>query len=175
MTLLRGMSLSDLMQGLQKGLRGVVYGSVILLMAVVVGGISRDAGAGVFLVEILGDAIPPVVLPLSLVILTMIISFSTGTSWGTFAVSLPIAMPLAWAVAQAGSVDNPVFFLSICFAAVINGSIFGDQCSPISDTTVLSCVSTGCDLMDHVRTQIVPCSIAMAISILLWTLLAALA
>jgi len=172
-SLARGMKLADLMQGFGNGLKGVVYGSAILLLAIVVGGVSREAGAGPFLVELLGDAIVPFVLPMALVVLTMIISFSTGTSWGTFAVTLPIAMPLAWAVANAGAVSNPEFYLAICFAAVINGSIFGDQCSPISDTTVLSCVSTGCDLMDHVRTQIVPCSVAMGISMVLWTALAA--
>jgi hypothetical protein len=77
----------------------------------------------------------------------MIIAFSTGTSWGTYAVVFPVAIPLAWAV-----LPDP-FFLTLCFSAVIGGSVFGDQCSPISDTTILSSLATGCDLMDHVYTQ----------------------
>jgi len=77
----------------------------------------------------------------------MLIAFSTGTSWGTYAVVFPVAIPLAWAV-----VPDP-FFLTLCFSAVIGGAVFGDQCSPISDTTILSSLSTGCDLMDHVQTQ----------------------
>ena len=77
----------------------------------------------------------------------MIIAFSTGTSWGTYAVVFPVAVPLAWAV-----VPDP-FFLTLCFSAVIGGAVFGDQCSPISDTTILSSLATGCDLMDHVTTQ----------------------
>jgi Na+/H+ antiporter NhaC len=101
----------------------------------------------------------------------VIIAFATGTSWGTFAVTFPLAMPLAWATAEASDLSSPVLYLQICFAAVINGSVYGDQCSPISDTTVLSSISTGCDLMDHVRTQIVPCSVAAVLAVIGWTLL----
>mgnify|MGYP001826158772 FL=1 len=78
----------------------------------------------------------------------MLIAFSCGTSWGTYAVVFPIAMPLAWQIH-----DDPAF-LSVCFGAVLGGSVFGDQCSPISDTTILSAMFTGCDLMDHVTTQL---------------------
>ena len=59
-------------------------------------------------------------------------------------------MPLSWAIANYAGVDHPELFLTLCFAAVMDGSVFGDQCSPISDTTVLSAMCTGCDLMDHV-------------------------
>jgi Na+/H+ antiporter NhaC len=95
----------------------------------------------------IGDLIWPAFLPGVLMVLCMIIAFSTGTSWGTYAVVFPIAMPLAWAVVP------EVFFLQLCFAAVVGGSVMGDQCSPISDTTILSSLATGCDLMDHVTTQ----------------------
>lgn len=171
--LIRGMSLRDLMDGFTTGLKGVVYGSVILLLAVVVGAVSQQAGGGPYLVALLGDQIPPWMLPVALALLTMIISFSTGTSWGTFAVALPLAMPLAWGVAQASGAENPWLYMAVCFAAVVNGSVFGDQCSPISDTTVLSSVTTGCDLMDHVRTQMLPCAVAAAISTVLWAVIAA--
>jgi Na+/H+ antiporter NhaC len=168
---LRGMSLKDLIEGVNSGLQGVVYGAVILLLAVVIGGLSRETGGGLFLVDSLGDALPYQVLPLLLFVLTIVIAFSTGTSWGTFAVTFPLAMPLAWSLATVGGLDHPVLFLQICFAAVINGSVFGDQCSPISDTTVLSSLATGCDLMDHVKTQIVPSSIAAMIAVMGWTCL----
>jgi len=95
----------------------------------------------------IGDVIPPAALPGSLMVLCMLIAFSTGTSWGTYAVVFPVAVPLAWAVVP------DTFFLTLCFGAVIGGSVFGDQCSPISDTTILSSLATGCDLMDHVYTQ----------------------
>ena len=99
----------------------------------------------------------------------MIIAFSTGTSWGTYAIAFPLAMPLAWTVAQVQGVANPELYLSICFATVLNGSVYGDQCSPISDTTILSAMTTGCDLMDHVKTQIVPASYAAGLAAVLWT------
>lgn len=161
---LRGMPLLQLMDGVQSGLKGVVYGSLILLLAVVVGGLSRDCGGGLFLLEMLGGRIWHPVLPVALAMMAMVIAFSTGTSWGTFAVALPLAMPLAWGIAQSSDLTNPGLYLAVCFAAVINGSIFGDQCSPISDTTVLSSLSTGCDLMDHVRTQAPPCLFAATVA-----------
>ena len=171
--LLRGMSLRDLMEGVTTGLKGVVYGSVILLLAVVIGAVSQQAGGGPYLVALLGDQVPPWMLPVALALLTMVISFSTGTSWGTFAVALPLAMPLAWGVAGAAGVEHVWLYMAVCFAAVINGSVFGDQCSPISDTCILSAVTTGCDLMDHVRTQMLPCVMAAAISTVLWAVIAA--
>ncbi|MCE2436567.1 MAG: hypothetical protein J4F97_00935 [Pseudomonadales bacterium] len=172
MALCRGMSLKDLMAGYQEGLKGIVLGSVILLLAITIGGISSDVGAGTYLVEQLGSRIPWFVMPVLLQVLTMVISFSTGTSWGTYAVAFPLAMPLGWAVATAQGLEHPEFFLTLCFAAVMDGSVFGDQCSPISDTTVLSSMCTGSDLMDHVRTQIPQATFAAVIAAVLWTVLA---
>lgn len=163
--LARGMRFEELMQGFQSGLRGVVYGSVVLLLAMAVGQISRETGAGDFLLSMLPPDFFLPALPVALGLATMLIAFSTGTSWGTFAVALPVAMPLAWGAAQAANLANPGLFLCVAFAAVINGSLFGDQCSPISDTTVLSSLATGCDLMDHVRTQIGPCLFAATLTL----------
>jgi Na+/H+ antiporter NhaC len=131
--------------------------------------ISRETGAGLYMVELLGQSIPFWLLPVALQLLTMIIAFSTGTSWGTYAIAFPLALPLAWVVAQDPSITNPELYMSICFATVLNGSIFGDQCSPISDTTILSSMTTGCDLMDHVKTQIVPASYAAVLAGAMWT------
>jgi len=173
--MVRGMSLKELMEGYTQGLKGVVLGSVILLLAVTIGRISEDAGGGIYLVALLGESIPYWLLPVMLQLLTIIIAFSTGTSWGTYAVAFPLAMPLAWAVAQTQGLAHPQFFMTICFAAVMDGSVFGDQCSPISDTTVLSSMCTGCDLMDHVRTQIPQASVAALLAGICWTLVAFLA
>jgi len=167
----RGLTLPQLMDGFTKGLQGVVYGAVILLLAVVIGGLSRDTGGGLFLVDLLGERMPYYLLPLILFLLTLLIAFATGTSWGTFAVTFPLAMPLAWAIGSHAELTYPILYLQICFATVLNGSVFGDQCSPISDTTVLSSLATGCDLMDHVRTQIYPCFVAGFIAVIGWTAL----
>ena len=98
---------------------------------------------------------PPILLPAMLTILCMVIAFSCGTSWGTYAVVFPVAMPLAWSLQE-----NPEY-VAVCFGAVLGGAVFGDQCSPISDTTILSSMFSGCDLMDHVSTQL-PLALAAA-------------
>ncbi len=169
MALAKGMSLKDLLLGFQDGIKGVVLGSVILLLAITIGGVSKETGGGIYLVEILGSHIPYWALPVMLQVLTMIIAFSTGTSWGTYAVAFPLAMPLAWAVAGSAGLSHPELFMTLCFAAVMDGSVYGDQCSPISDTTVLSSMCTGCDLMDHVKTQIPQATVAAGCAAVCWT------
>lgn len=176
MALARGMSLQDLMGGIGQGLKGVVMGSVILLLAMTIGGISKATGGGPFLVSLMAGNLQDIywALPLILFLLTIVIAFSTGTSWGTYAVTFPLAMPLAWAISQGVGMSDggALFFMTLCFASVMDGSVFGDQCSPISDTTVLSSMCTGCDLMDHVKTQVPPAAAAAGIAAVLWTVLA---
>ncbi|MEW4565456.1 Na+/H+ antiporter NhaC family protein [Bremerella sp. JC770] len=167
--LLRGMSLHDLMSGVGSGLQSVVFASVILMLAVTLGDLTQKIGGGAFLVDLLGDAVPYWALPGMLFLITIGIAFSTGTSWGTFAVAFPLAMPLALALATSHGLSNESLYLSVCFACVLNGSVFGDQCSPISDTTVLSAMTSGADLMDHVLTQIVPASTAALLALACWT------
>jgi Na+/H+ antiporter NhaC len=166
----RGMNLTDLMEGIGDGLKGVVLGSVILILAITIGAIAKEAGGGIYLVEMLGNAIPFYALPAILMALTVVIAFSTGTSWGTYAVAFPLAMPLAWSVAMNAGIQHPKIYLMICFATVLNGSVMGDQCSPISDTTILSSMCTGCDLMDHVKTQIIPAAYAATAALACWTI-----
>ncbi|MCM8533549.1 MAG: sodium:proton antiporter, partial [Lentisphaeraceae bacterium] len=176
MALVRGMSLQHLMYGIGEGLKGVVVGSVILLLAMTIGTLSKDAGGGAFLVSLMAGSLKNYywALPLILFSLTIVIAFSTGTSWGTYAVTFPLAMPLAWAITQGVGMSDggALFFMTLCFASVMDGSVFGDQCSPISDTTVLSAMCTGCDLMDHVKTQIPPAAAAATLASVLWTILA---
>ena len=172
MALAKGMALKELMAGFHDGIRGVVLGSVILLLAITIGGVNTQTGGAVFLVDQLGESIPYFLLPVLLQLLTMIIAFSTGTSWGTYAVAFPLAMPLAWAIAGTHELAHPELFMTLCFAAVMDGSVYGDQCSPISDTTVLSAMCTGCDLMDHVKTQIPQASVAAALAAICWTSIA---
>jgi len=167
--LTRGMTLGNVIEGFGDGLKGVVLASVILMLAITVGAISKEVGAGQYMVDLLGARIPYWILPVALQLLTMVTAFSTGTSWGTYAITFPLAMPLAWVIAQNPEIQNAQIYMSICFAAVLNGSVYGDQCSPISDTTILSAMTTGCDLMDHVKTQLVPATFAATAAGALWT------
>jgi len=170
MALAKGLKLGELVDGINQGLKGVVLASVILMLAVTIGAISKEIGAGLYMVDLLAGGIPFWILPVLLQIITMVIAFSTGSSWGTYAITFPLAMPLAWALTQSFELANPEIYMMICFAAVLNGSVYGDQCSPISDTTILSSMTTGCDLTDHVKTQLIPATLAAGVAAILWTL-----
>ena len=169
MAMARGMALEDIIEGFGNGLKGVVVASVILMLAITIGSISKEVGGGLYLTQLLGEQVQFWMLPGFLMVLTMLIAFSTGTSWGTYAIAFPLAMPLAWSIAEMQHLADPYMFMTLCFAAVLNGSVYGDQCSPISDTTILSAMTTGCDLMDHVKSQLVPATFAAIAAMLLWT------
>ncbi|TYP93341.1 transporter, NhaC family [Fodinibius salinus] len=163
--LAKGMKLKTVMDGFVDGCKGVTIGAIILALAVTLKEVADSVGTAAYVVELVGGAIAPPVLPAILMLLCMIIAFAAGTSWGTYAVVFPVAMPLAW------SVMPDEFFITLCFGAVVGGSVFGDQCSPISDTTILSSLATGCDLMDHVYTQIPLALTAAGLGAGLYTLL----
>lgn len=167
--LAKGMVLREVLDGFGNGLKGVVVASVILMFALTIGVLSKQLGGGIYLVESLGEHIPFWFLPIILQLMTMLIAFSTGTSWGTYAIAFPLGLPLAWTIAQSQGLESPELFMMVCFATILNGSVYGDQCSPISDTTILSSMTTGCDLMDHVKSQIVPATYAAMLAATLWT------
>ncbi len=145
---LRGMKLKDVLDGFIEGCQGVTVGAIVLGMAVTLGVVTQKIQLADFLIKHLDDLFPFIFFPGALTILCLIIAFATGSSWGTFAVILPIAMPLAY------SFNPDPTYLYLCLGAVLGGAVAGDQCSPISDTTVLSSMTTGCDLMHHVKTQL---------------------
>lgn len=145
---IRGMGVGDILAGFVEGCRSMTIGAIILGLAITIGSVAKDLNTAGYLVSVIGSDIPLAVLPPALMALCMGIAFACGTSWGTYAVVFPVAMPLAYALSP-----DPTF-LQICFGAVMGGAVFGDQCSPISDTTILSAMFTGCDLMDHVNTQL---------------------
>jgi len=146
----RGMPLDLILEGFVTGCRNMTIGAIVLGLAVTLGAVSRELGTATWIVQVTAESLPRIGLPAILLLLCMGIAFSTGTSWGTYAVVFPVAMPLAYAL------DPDPLYVRLCFGAVL-----GDQCSPISDTTILSSMFTGCDLMDHVRTQI-PLALAAA-------------
>ncbi|MFQ5584025.1 MAG: Na+/H+ antiporter NhaC family protein, partial [Calditrichia bacterium] len=156
----RGMKLTDLFDGLIDGIKGVTVGAIILGLAVTLGTVSESLGTSNFVIETTSSVIKqaPYILPGLLMFICMFISFSIGSSWGTYAVVYPIALPLAYAVSP-----DP-FYFTLNFAAILGGAVFGDQCSPISDTTILSAMVCGADLMDHVTTQLPMALLAASIS-----------
>lgn len=160
----KGMPLAHVLDGFVRGCQKMTIGAIVLGLAVTLGTVARELHTADYLVHAIGALVSPIALPALLTLVCMAIAFATGTSWGTYAVVFPVAMPLAWAVHP-----DPVF-VQICFGAVLGGAVYGDQCSPISDTTILSSMFTGCDLMDHVRTQLPLASVAAAVGIALSTI-----
>ncbi|MBT8077020.1 MAG: sodium:proton antiporter [Gammaproteobacteria bacterium] len=161
----RGMSVADAFDGVVNGIKGVTVGAIILGLAVTLGVISDTLGASSFIIQGTSAVLSqvPYILPAVLMLICMIVSFSIGSSFGTYAVVFPIALPLAYAISP-----EPLFF-TLNFGAIMGGAVFGDQCSPISDTTILSSLACGADLMDHVFTQFPLAMTAAGISMLLYT------
>jgi len=169
LALLKGMPLKTVVSGFIDGCKGVTVGAIILGLAVTLGEVSRTLGTAAYIVETTSRFIVPAALPAILMAICMAVAFSIGSSWGTYAVVFPLAMPLAYAI------NADPFYMSICFGAVLGGAVFGDQCSPISDTTILSALACGGDVMDHVTTQLPLALAAAGLGAVASTLLALLA
>ena len=119
----------------------------ILIFAWSIAATIGSLGANVYLVNLLGDSLSPALLPSIGFLLAGVIAFSTGTSFGTMGIILPIIIPLGY------SLNPELSFVTIVISSVLTGATFGDHCSPISDTTILSSVGGGCNHIEHVKTQ----------------------
>jgi len=127
-----------------KGIGELLPLVTIVLLSLTLGASLKELGTGFFVAGIVGDHLPLILIVPVLFIAGAVISFSTGTSWGTFAILIPIGVPLIQALGLPPS---------LVIAAILGGGIFGDHCSPISDTTCVSAIASGCDLLEHVKTQ----------------------
>ncbi len=128
-----------------KGISGMVPIALLILLAFAIGALCRQLGTGLYVAEVSQAWLSPGVAPALIFVISCFIAFSTGTSWGTFGIMIPIAVPMA----QQLGVD-PV----MAVAAALGGGVFGDHCSPISDTTILSSMAASTDHIAHVRTQL---------------------
>lgn len=128
-----------------KGIRSMVGVTSILLFAFAIGEVTSMMETGRYLALYANSVLSPMWLAAVVFLLAAVISFSTGTSWGTFSIMVPIAIPLAVAM------DADI---ALVLGAVISGGVFGDHCSPISDTTIISSMASGCDHIEHVKTQL---------------------
>ena len=159
-SVLRGMLVAEAFDAVVTGIKGVTIGAIVLGLAVTLATVSEQLGTSVYVIDVTLDWLRalPFILPSLLLLICMLVSFSIGSSWGTYAVIFPVALPLAFALSQ-----DPTFIL-LSFGAILGGAVFGDQCSPISDTTILSALACGSDLMDHVTTQLPLAAFAAAVS-----------
>lgn len=139
------MTVSEATEQAMKGIQGLVPLVIVLSLAFTIGATTRALGTGVFVAQAAQATLPTGMVPALVFLLACFIAFSTGTSWGTFAIMIPIVMPM---------VEILGLHPALAVGAALGGGIFGDHCSPISDTTIVASMASATDHIDHVRTQL---------------------
>ena len=158
------MSINKWFDNFYKGAADMLPIVMVLVLAFAIGSVTKSLDTGTYLASIAGDSLDAAFIPMVIFILSGVIAFSTGTSWGTFSIMMPIA--IAFSVATGGQ------HLSLVIAAVVSGGIFGDHCSPISDTTIISSMASKCDHISHVNTQLPYALLTGAVSAVLFLIAA---
>ena len=147
---IQGIPLSDIMNTAMSGIKGVMPAIIILAFAYALNDLSEALRTAEYIVARTEGWLTPGLLPLLTFLIAGVIAFSTGTSWGTFAIMMPIAIPLALNF-SGGEIETVV---SATVAAIAGGGVFGDHCSPLSDTSILASTGAASDHIDHVKTQL---------------------
>mgnify|MGYP006271407525 CR=1 FL=1 len=152
----RLLSLEETVEAWYSGLKSMLFAMIILVLAWALSDITAVLHTADYLVSVLGTTLPPGVVPAIIFVLAAATAFATGSSWGTMGILMPLVVPLVWAVLQANNMADPAHYhiMYSAVSCVLAGSVWGDHCSPISDTTILSSMASGCDHIDHVRTQL---------------------
>ena len=138
-------SLKEVLDLVMKGMGGLIPMGLLMVFAFTMGATCKTMGTGPYVAGLATATIHPALVTPLVFLVACFISFATGTSWGTFAIMMPIAVPLA---------QNMGISLPLMVSAVMGGGVFGDHCSPVSDTTIISSMATACDPIDHVNTQL---------------------
>ena len=165
--LVQGMKLKELGEIFNEGIKGAMPAVMVLAVAYPLNEITKELGVADFIMNLVSDSLNPALLPITIFIICAILSFAMGSSWGTFAIAMPLALPMAF-TATGG---EATFLTTLCFAAVAGGGLFGDHCSPVSDTTIMSSMGAGADHIDHVITQIPYALTVAGISSILYLML----
>jgi Na+/H+ antiporter NhaC len=145
----RALTVRQSLEAMINGFKSMLMAFVVLTLAWSLGQVCTDLATAAYIKGAVGPHVPPGLLPVAIFLVAAAVSFSTGTSWGTMAILTPLAVPLILAEAP-----GDTMILEATVAAILGGSVFGDHCSPISDTTILSSMASSCDHVDHVRTQL---------------------
>ncbi|QCR24094.1 Na+/H+ antiporter NhaC family protein [Pontibacter sp. SGAir0037] len=160
----RIMSLYETMESLVTGFKTMLPAVLILVLAWSLASVTKELYTAEYLTSLFSGNVSPHFLPEITFFLAAIIAFSTGSSWGTMAILYPLMLPAAWYVCQTQgmSLEETMPVVYNVISVVLAGSVFGDHCSPISDTTILSSLASGCSHIDHVKTQL-PYAITVAL------------
>ncbi|WP_445158047.1 Na+/H+ antiporter NhaC family protein [Halomonas sp. E14] len=140
-----------------EGVKSMLLPLTILMMAWALANVNATLGTSDFLIAALGEALSPQWLPAAIFTLAAFTAFATGSSWGVMGIMMPLTIPLAWAILDlhglAGTAEGmPLLYASV--AGVLAGAVWGDHCSPLAESTLLAAMASGCDLIEHVRTQL---------------------
>ena len=168
----RLLSVDETVNAWYGGVKSMLYAMIILVLAWGLSAITDVLHTADYLVSILGESLPPGIIPAIVFVIAAATAFATGTSWGTMGILMPLVVPLAWAVLQLNGMATPenYFIIYSSVSCVLAGAVWGDHCSPISDTTILSSMASGCDHIDHVRTQLPYALLVGAVAVLLGTI-----
>lgn len=147
---IQGVPFKEIMDSVTQGIKSGIPAVTLLALAYSVNALSSKMGTANFIINSCEDFLQPAVLPAIIFLVAALMSFATGSSWGTFAICMPIALPLAFTFTG----GEATTLVSACFAAVAGGGVFGDHCSPLSDTTILASTGAAADHIDHVKTQL---------------------
>jgi len=152
----RVLTLQQGIDALVNGMKAMFMAIVILVLAWGLGDVTEALNTGGYLASRISDTLPLWALPVLVFLIGALISFATGTSWGTMSILFPVVIPLAVAMGAGASFEGGGHYTILLgvISSVMAGSIFGDHCSPISDTTIMSSMASGADHIDHVRTQL---------------------
>ena len=145
-----------------EGAQSMVLAIGILLLAWSLGAVCVKLNTANYVISILGDGVSPELFPTLVFLVSAFVSFASGTSWGTMAIMFPLVCPIAFQIS-----DGNYYVLLGAISSILSGSVWGDHCSPISDTTVMSSMASGCDHIDHSKTQIPYACLVAAVSIFL--------
>lgn len=161
------LAVDEMLEGMMEGMHTMFDGLLILVMAWALSAITVELGTADYLMSVFGDTLNPYWLPAIVLVLSALTSFATGSSWGTMGILMPLVVPLAWEIGNSSGLPyemtHEIIYASV--SAVLGGSVWGDHCSPISDTTILSSIATQCDHVEHVNTQLPYAMIVGIISI----------
>ena len=161
---IQGVPLAEITDTAMAGIKGIMPAIIILAFAYALNDLSATLNTADYIISVTESWLTPKVLPVLAFLITGFVAFSTGTSWGTYAIMIPIAVPLAFSF-SANELDTVVY---ATIAAVSGGGVFGDHCSPLSDTSILASTGAASDHIDHVKTQLPYAAIIGVISILLY-------
>ena len=173
LTLSQGLlTLNEAVEAWIIGARFMLTGLVLLVMAWAVADVTNILQTAAYLISLLGDSLSPQMLPTFIFLLAAAAGFASGSSWGVMAILMPLVIPLSWAVLEIHGINDSehLHILYSSIACVLCGAVWADHCSPLSDTTVLSSLASGCDHMDHVTTQLPYALLTGSVAMLICTL-----